>query len=103
LEIRRVEEQPPTAPTDGLTTPMPIVLSGVQHVTKFNRTAFDEVLLFVALFRIKQKNVDLVLTFNVPVVAQEDIALDQAGQTTAREQFETAARTLKIVDFGLFA
>ena len=83
-------------------TPAPAALYGTQHAAKYNRNTPDEVLIFLALFRVAEKNVDLVLTFNVPVATQDDGALGEQAVNTAKEQFETAVRSLKIVDMSLF-
>lgn len=82
--------------------PPPTAIYGTQHAAKFNRTAPDEVLIFLALFRIAQKNVDLVLTFNVPVTAQDGGALAEDAVNKAKEDFEAAVLSLNIVDVGLF-
>jgi hypothetical protein len=104
LDIRQLEAAPHAAAGDGPRTPAPTVLAGTQQVAKFNRETPDAVAIFVALFRVTHKNVDLVLTFNVPTATEQaGGAVDEAGQAAARAQFEEAVRTLKIVDFGLFA
>lgn len=96
-------EQVPATSTDTNTTPPAIILYGTQHVAKFNRPTPDEVRIFLAVFRVASKNVDLVLTFNVPVVTEDNKgASDGAGLTAAKLQFEEAVRSLKIVDLGLF-
>lgn len=48
-------------------------------------------------------NVDLVLTMNVPTRTTDGAGVDEAGLTSARSTFELAARSLRIVNYGLFA
>ena len=80
-----------------------VTLFGTQHVPKFNTTTPDEVQIFLAMYRISSKNVDLVLTMNVPTKAADGGALNQAELAEAKDIFTTAAQSLHIVDFGLFA
>ncbi|KAJ3575998.1 hypothetical protein NP233_g727 [Leucocoprinus birnbaumii] len=54
----------------GDTTPPAIILQGTQFVHKFNRQEVDTVKILMALYRVQDKNVDLVVTFNVPLVAE---------------------------------
>ncbi|KZT44161.1 Mog1p/PsbP-like protein [Sistotremastrum suecicum HHB10207 ss-3] len=84
-------------------TPTPILLSGVQHVQKFNRTAVDKVHIFLALYRIDSKNVDLVLSVNVHYGAEGGPPMDSETLGTIERQYLTAASSLHIVDFTLFA
>jgi hypothetical protein len=83
-------------------TPMPTTLSGTQKVAKYNSTTLDDVLILLALWRVETKNVDLVLTFNVPLTTADDGGVDAAGQEEAKRQFEEAAKSLRIADYGLF-
>lgn len=57
----------------------------------------------MALYRVETKGVDLVLTMNVPITSSDDGAVGEEGFTTARADFDSAVRSLRIVDFGLFA
>ncbi|KAF8969805.1 hypothetical protein BDZ97DRAFT_160880 [Flammula alnicola] len=84
-------------------TPSAIVLKGVQMVPKFNHTTPDKVQIFMALFRVESKAADLVLTFNVPVESVDGGAVDSGGLENAEADFNTFVRSLRIVDFGLFA
>jgi hypothetical protein len=84
-------------------TPSAITLSGVQRVQKFNRTQPDEVKILMALYRVEEKAIDLVVTFNVPVIAEDGGAVGPDGLKASKEQFDTFVRSLRIVDFGLFA
>lgn len=84
--------------------PSPTILTGRQTVAKYNCTTPDEVEILLALFRIAEKNVDLVLSFNVPTaIANGEGAIGEAGQERVRVVFDEAVRSLKIVDLGLFA
>ena len=49
----------------------------------------------MALFRIEEKDIDLVVTFNVP--------LAPLGEGIGKADFRTFVETLRIVDYGLFA
>ena len=72
-------------------------------VPKFNTTVADEVQIFLSLYRISSKKVDLVLSMNVPTKAADGGAVSEGELAAAKRDFETAAQSLKIVDFGLFA
>ncbi|GLB35333.1 putative ran-interacting Mog1 protein [Lyophyllum shimeji] len=87
----------------GDATPPAAVLSGVQEVPKFNRGIPDEVHVFMALYRVELKNIDLVVTFNVPTRSEDGGAVSAEGLATARVHFDTFVRSLQIVDFSLFA
>ncbi|KAL4251637.1 MOG1 family protein [Abortiporus biennis] len=84
-------------------TPSAVVLAGKQNVSKFNTQTPDEIQIFLALYRIEQKNVDLVMTMNVPVRASDGGEVPREQAIAAEKTFETAAKSLKILDFGLFA
>jgi len=83
-------------------TPSPIVLTGLQHVRKFNQTNSDEVRILMGLFRVVDACIDIVVTCNVPV-RSDDGAVDDGGWRIANKDFDVLVRSLKIVDFGLFA
>ncbi|KAF5365680.1 hypothetical protein D9758_003149 [Tetrapyrgos nigripes] len=92
-----------TLPNDrGDATPSAVLLSGVQFVTKFNRTTPDQVRILMALYRVEDKGIDLVVTFNIPVSSQDGGAVDLHGFDVAQQQFNAFVRSLKIVDFSLF-
>jgi hypothetical protein len=56
------------------------------------------------MFRIAENNVDLVLSFNLhSVTTNGEGAVDEAGQERVWAVFDEAIRSLKVVDFGLFA
>ncbi|KAF8061511.1 hypothetical protein FPV67DRAFT_1509236 [Lyophyllum atratum] len=87
----------------GDATPSAIVLYGVQEVPKFNRPAADEVHIFMALYRVQEKSIDLVVTFNVPTRSEDGGAVSQEGLAAARRDFDTFVGSLQIVNFSLFA
>ncbi|KAJ7349486.1 hypothetical protein DFH08DRAFT_865512 [Mycena albidolilacea] len=89
--------------TRGDKTPPAITLLGVQSVAKFNQEGQDQVRVLMALFRVEDQRVDLVVTFNVPVASQDHGAVGEEGWKTARNHFDAFVRSLCIVDFGLFA
>lgn len=91
----------PSSETPPFETPQPIILHGEQTVRKFNLTIEDRVCVFVALFRIRAKGVDMALTVNAPVA--EDAHSNDAFLQNARQKFDLAAGSLKILDFDLFA
>ena len=81
--------------------PSPYLLQGTQWVSKFNRPTPDQVKIFMALFRIPNKNTDVVLTVNVLTQTQnpETEVIEQEEWEPA---FIRAVETFHIVDFGLF-
>jgi len=82
-------------------TPSPIVLQGTQLVRKFNSAVLDTIHILLAVFRIESKNVDLVLSMNIPLETVEG-KVDDAKYQQARLDFDTAVKSLRILDFGLF-
>jgi hypothetical protein len=68
-----------------------------------NRASLDEISILLALWRVEAKNVDLVLTFNIPLSTEDGGGVDVAGQAQVKKQFEEAVKSLKMIDFGLFA
>ena len=80
------------------------VLQGTQEVPKFNRTHPDTVKILLAVYRVVDKGIDLVMTFNVPVQTEKaGSAVDEQGAQRWLGAYEAAVPSLKIVDFGLFA
>ena len=57
----------------------------------------------MALYRVEEKNVDLVMSMNIPKKTSDDGAVGGAGIAAAEHDFNAAASSLNIVDFGLFA
>ncbi|KAI0807226.1 Mog1p/PsbP-like protein [Fomes fomentarius] len=84
-------------------TPDPVVLYGTQTVQKFNSQSTDEVRILLALYRVPDKNIDLVLTMNVPMTSADGGAVSENDWDAAKGVFEVAAKSLRIVDYGLFA
>ncbi|TFK72518.1 Mog1p/PsbP-like protein [Pluteus cervinus] len=85
-------------------TPPAIVLRGRQEVTKFNRRITDTVDILMALYRVQDHNIDIVVTFNLPVeTADAQGAADPAQRAEATSHFDVFARSLRINDFNLFA
>lgn len=82
-------------------TPSPVFLDGVQRVAKFNKTEMDVVKIFMALYRLPEQNVDLVFTANVPTVTSSE-TIDDLTTLGVKEVFRTCAKSLQIVDWGLF-
>jgi len=84
-------------------TPAPVILSGVQSVRKFNKTTPDEVRVLLAVYRLVDHNIDLVMTMNIPTRAEDGDSVSDAEQAASKDVFAIAAQSLRIVDFGLFA
>jgi hypothetical protein len=82
-------------------TPSPVILQGTQLVRKFNSAVLDTIYILLAVFRIESKNVDLVLSMNIPLETVEGKA-DDAKCQQAQLDFDTAVKSLRILDFGLF-
>jgi len=84
-------------------TPDAIVLKGEQLVKKFNRTTADRVKIYMAVFRVAAKEIDVVVTFNVPTDSVDGGAVGGQGLARAEEDFEAFVRSFTIKDFSLFA
>lgn len=96
-------------------TPTPVVLKGNQLVRKFNSTVPDTIHILLAVFRVVSRSrrglnsgidpifapVDLVLSMNIPLRTAEGKATD-AEYEEAQHDFETAVKSLSIINFGLF-
>ncbi|KAJ3556637.1 hypothetical protein NM688_g1917 [Phlebia brevispora] len=91
------------SPTHNGQTPAPVLLYGTQLIPKFNATTPDEVQILLALYRVPNKHVDLVMTMNVPTKAADGGAVTKEELAEARRTFEVAASSLNIVKFELFA
>lgn len=72
-------------------------------VEKFNKKTPDEVRILLALYRVPNKKVDLVMTMNVPMASADGGASSEADWVSAKDAFDVAAKSLRIVDYGLFA
>lgn len=86
----------------GSTTPPPILLYGTQSIRKFNSTAPDQIRILLAIYRVEEKNVDVVMTMNAPMQAVAGDAISEDQWTEAKEAFSVAARSLRILDPTLF-
>ena len=81
-------------------TPGAIVLRGNQLVRKFNSMVPDKICVLLAVFRVVSKNVDLVLSMNVPRTVEGEVT--DVEYQDAQRDFEIAVKSLRILDFGLF-
>jgi hypothetical protein len=75
----------------------------MQEIPKFHRDRPDLVKIFMALYRVENKNVDLVVTFNVPIASADGGVAAEAEVDRAKRDFLHLVETLEIVDFDLFA
>ena len=57
----------------------------------------------MAVFRVKSKAIDVVITFNIPIVSVDGGAVGNDGVATSETDFDTFVRSFRIIDFGLFA
>lgn len=80
-----------------------IVLVGTQHVPKFNQLQPDEVRIAMCLFRIEDKDTDMVVTANVPMQSASGEVIREEEWVTAKAIFDSLIMSLEIVDIGLFA
>jgi len=87
----------------GDNTPPAIILKGLQMVPKFNHTTPDSVRILMALFRVECKDIDLVVTFNIPLETVDSGAVNGLDVERAEVDFDTFFGSLEIVDFSLFA
>jgi hypothetical protein len=92
-----------TIPNDrGDKTPSAIILTGQQDVKKFNKISVDDVRIFLAIYRVEEKGVDLVLSFNYPMKAGDGVVRTEEQYITTKQAFHSIATSLCIVDFDLF-
>lgn len=82
--------------------PFITILHGRQGVRKFNRTSVDDVRISLALYRLEQKGVDLVLSRNLPMRVEDAAVRTEEQYDAAKETFRSIATSLRIVDFDLF-
>lgn len=97
-------EEKPSNDSTSRRTPQPILLQGIQSVSKFNRpdSEADQVHIWMALWTLDGigndgLGTDLVLTVNLPNASQPE-AIDQTTKL-----FQLAAHSLQIIDWNLFA
>jgi hypothetical protein len=100
-EIERIFEIPNDRVGDS--TPPAIVLKGVQLVPKFNSKVADKVRIMMAVFRVESKAIDVVVTFNIPVVSVDGGAVGNEGVERSETDFDIFVRSFRILDFDLFA
>ncbi|GAA5908405.1 hypothetical protein JCM6882_007928 [Rhodosporidiobolus microsporus] len=83
----------------------PTVLTGRQSVSKFNRPAeeADEVFIQLALWRVPEKDADVTLCVNWPVVKGDGGDAGVGGEDEAKRVFGEAVKSFEVKDFGLFA
>ena len=84
-------------------TPSAIILKGEQLVPKFNKRTPDRVKILMAVFRVDDKDIDVVATFNVPVEAVDGGAVGAADFDKVESDFGNFVKSFRIVDFSLFA
>ncbi len=82
--------------------PSIIVLRGRQGVRKFNKTSVDDLRIFMALYRLKRRGVDLVLSLNYPMNTSEGVTRTEEQYNTAKETFLSIAASFHVIDFRLF-
>jgi hypothetical protein len=80
-----------------------IYVSGTQRVRKFNKTTEDDVLILVAIRRLKKHGVDLVLTENIPSPKDGSQPTHLEHAERLKKSFHEIAKSLNVVDHGLFA
>ncbi|KZT65435.1 Mog1p/PsbP-like protein [Daedalea quercina L-15889] len=102
VEQTVIEVSKLTGEGSGNRTPLPVVLRGTQLVRKFNHADPDELRVLLAVYRLQEQNVDLVLSMNVPMKTSDGANIAEGDFITARETFSTAVESLRIVDYDLF-
>jgi hypothetical protein len=80
-----------------------IVLEGTQLVSKFRETEPDKVRIIMVLHRIPSKNIDIVETWNIPMISTDGGAVGDEGLAAAKADVDRFLPSFKIADFGLFA
>ncbi|KAM0754020.1 Mog1p/PsbP-like protein [Meredithblackwellia eburnea MCA 4105] len=86
----------------------PTIVIGHQTIAKFNANIPDTVLIQLAIWRIPQKNTDLVLSVNFPIKQansnnDNSQSQEERDPSTAKKVFQDILNGLVIKDFGLFA
>ncbi|QRW00013.1 Ran guanine nucleotide release factor [Ceratobasidium sp. AG-Ba] len=82
------------------------VLHGTQLVPKFNLILPDTIKIFLAIYRVHEKNIDITMVLNIPVETQnEGGAVELGGEKYKAwlSSFDVAVSSFKIVNYGLFA
>jgi hypothetical protein len=57
----------------------------------------------MALYRVETKNIDIIVTFNVPLISEDGGAVNAQELEEVKKHFDQFTRSFRIVDFGLFA
>ena len=81
----------------------PAELLHTQLVRKFNHAQPDELQILLAVYRLQEQNVDLVLSMNVPMKTSDGATTTPGDFAAARETFSAAVESLRIENYGLFA
>ncbi|KXN82502.1 Ran guanine nucleotide release factor [Leucoagaricus sp. SymC.cos] len=102
-ESSKIQEIQNIQNSRGDATPSVIVLYGLQQIRKFNHQEADIVKVLMGLYRVKEKNVDLVVTFNVPLRIDGGEMVSEVEERQSTKDFDQLVKSLKIVNFGLFA
>lgn len=104
IEVTEGPQTPPTGPSPPA-QPSCWALIGTQHVPKFNKSAeqADIVKIFVLLWRVDAKQMDVVLTINVPISTAEAGGVGEEGVGRVRQIWEKARSSFEVKDFELFA
>jgi hypothetical protein len=86
----------------GAGIPSIIYLRGRQSVKKFNKTFDDDLRIFMGLYRLEERGVDIVLSLNFPMNTDGGTTRTEEEYNTANETFLCIAASLHVVDFSLF-
>ncbi|CAG7846604.1 SubName: Full=Uncharacterized protein {ECO:0000313/EMBL:CCA69848.1} [Serendipita indica DSM 11827] len=81
-----------------ISNPPPILLQGTQQVAKYNKTDLDTVEILMALYRVVEKPHDIIFVVNLPKTA----TTSEERRQQVQGSFTEMAKSLSIVDFGLF-
>lgn len=57
----------------------------------------------MAVFRVESKAIDVVVTFNIPVISVDGGAVGNEDAERSELDFDIFIRSFRILDFGLFA
>lgn len=102
-ELSQVEEINVVPHERDDSTPSPIVLRGTQTVRKFNRKELDTIQILMALYRVKDRKADLVVTFNIPIKSEDPGVATEVQVQRVIDDFKEVVKSLEIKDFNLFA
>ncbi|KAF7777480.1 hypothetical protein Agabi119p4_3552 [Agaricus bisporus var. burnettii] len=102
-ELSQVEEINVVPHERDDSTPSPIVLRGTQTVRKFNHKELDTIQILMALYRVKDRKADLVVTFNIPIESEDPGVATEVQVQRVIDDFKEVVKSLEIKDFNLFA